>query len=1313
MTLSRSPRTLGEEFHLPATPGLRRRLALAVVALPFALLPAIACALFLAAPPAFAAFSNHQLSSTFGSETSTVTDPYPLSNPTDVAVDSSGGPSNGDVYVNDPGNLSVEKFDSSGELLSIWGAGVVATGPDKVPLNEQQAVTLGASVTGGTFTLGFESESTASIPHNATANEVKAALEALSSIGSGAVAVTGPTGGPWTVEFTGPLADTNVAELTVDSAELSGGSQTAEITTTIEGAAATNEQQAVTLGASVTGGTFTLGFESESTASIPHNATANEVKAALEALSSIGSGAVAVTGPTGGPWTVEFTGPLADTNVAELTVDSAELSGGSQTATTATNTQGASAYEVCTPSNGDACQPGTSSTAPGSFTSPAFLAVDDSPGGEGDVYVADKGDGTVSKFTPEGALVTGWGTNGQTNGSTVTNGPFGSIAGIAIDTAGVLYVMNRQERVFKFDQQGKFSGDFHTPDELEPSASGIAVDGAGNLYFVLAAGYPLVEKINPTGEDIGSVEDNPVASGLAVDPLTSEIYVDISGGEIDRYESCNPSGGAFANTCTPTESFGGGSLNGATGIAVDATSDEAVYVANTGSGDVAAFPRPVLPNVTLSSAFDITASGATLGAEMELAGGGPITECSFEYLTDSEFKSQGWKDARQAQCESSPPYGGPGPVQVAAKLSRLAPGTLYHYRILVSNADGIPNIAEGHTFTTDSRYQFSTDLGTPGSGDGQLEKPEAVAVDDATGDLYVADTGNRRIDQLSSSGAFIRAFGASVGGTGVNICTSACVKGASGSEPGQFEVPRFIAVDNSDGPSAGDVYVGDTGDHLVQKFDSEGHPITSWEDGGTREYPGGIAGIAIRSDGQLIVQSGSGSGIAVDEFGTIYPGSVAIDPATSFLYTDTGSEIERSTSLSYCNSLGGRCSVLPACRSTGAEDCPVTEFFGAGDLNEAAGLAFDPSNETILAANSGAGDIVVFAPLPLPKVVTGPIESPTPSSAVLTGTVDPSGTEVAECKFEYGETEEYGSTVSCETGSNQSIGDGTNPVTVHATVSSLQPSAAYHYRLVAVDSGGQGLPRYGSDRAFLAGPDLSPAVDVTSTSTVTSTTTTVNAQINPEFAPTSYRIEYGTSAAFGLKTAPSESIGRDGIDHAVSSELVGLTPGTTYYFRIVAINPTGPTDGPIKTFNTPSLPSISETSASSIGVTSVTLSARITPGFRSTTYAFQYGTTSLYGEKTSESVSIGSDNSPHTASTLLTGLLPGTTYHFSVSATNEIGFVEGSDQTFMTAPVVEGRIGPALSKCPKRFVRKHGRCVKKARLKRHRAQTTHKGGGET
>jgi len=109
-------------------------------------------------------------------------------------------------------------------------------------------------------------------------------------------------------------------------------------------AAATNEVQTVTITGSPTGGTFTLTWNSQTTAGIAYNATAATVQSALEALSNIAPGDVTVTGSAGGPYTITFGGAYLGDDVAQMTASGAGLTGGSSpSVSVATTTGGGSA----------------------------------------------------------------------------------------------------------------------------------------------------------------------------------------------------------------------------------------------------------------------------------------------------------------------------------------------------------------------------------------------------------------------------------------------------------------------------------------------------------------------------------------------------------------------------------------------------------------------------------------------------------------------------------------------------------------------------------------------------------------------------------------------------------------------------------------------------------------------------------------------------------------------------------------------------------------------------------------------------------
>ncbi len=91
-------------------------------------------------------------------------------------------------------------------------------------------------------------------------------------------------------------------------------------------------------------------------------------------------------------------------------------------------------------------------------------------------------------------------------------------------------------------------------------------------------------------------------------------------------------------------------------------------------------------------------------------------------------------------------------------------------------------------------YSFDLTWGTSGSGNGQFSYPYGVAVD-ASGNVYVADRGNNRIEKFDTNGNYLAQWG------------------TSGSGSGQFNQPFGVAVDSS-----GNVYVADTDNNRIEKF---------------------------------------------------------------------------------------------------------------------------------------------------------------------------------------------------------------------------------------------------------------------------------------------------------------------------------------------------------------------------------------------------------------------------------------------------------------------------------------------------------------
>ncbi len=251
-----------------------------------------------------------------------------------------------------------------------------------------------------------------------------------------------------------------------------------------------------------------------------------------------------------------------------------------------------------------------------------------------------------------------------------------------------------------------------------------------------------------------------------------------------------------------------------------------------------------------------------------------------------------------------------------------------------------------------------------------------------------------------------------------------------------------------------------------------------------------------------------------------------------------------------------------------------------------------------------------------------------------------------------------------------------------------------------------------------AAPLPLPTIDETSASAVTVSSAVLIARIKPGLSPLAYRFQYGTTASYGEQTYPGEMTGSAKIDHTASADISALTPATTYHFRVVATNFNGTTVGPDQTFTTIDLPKVEGASASGVTQTTATLNAEIDPALSPTTYLFEYGTGPSYGSSTLQGAPLGEDSLFHLASADISALTPATTYHFRAVATNAAGTTQEVDQTFTTAAAPEEKKvePPTCTKnavltdgaclCKHGYVKKHGKCVPKAKAKKH----NHRGG---
>jgi hypothetical protein len=292
---------------------------------------------------------------------------------------------------------------------------------------------------------------------------------------------------------------------------------------------------------------------------------------------------------------------------------------------------------------------------------------------------------------------------------------------------------------------------------------------------------------------------------------------------------------------------------------------------------------------------------------------------------------------------------------------------------------------------------------------------------------------------------------------------------------------------------------------------------------------------------------------------------------------------------------------------------------------------------------------------PAPLVITDKATGVTGSGATLNGRVDPSDCPTTY-RFQYGKTTAYGGTTV--------VGDaksGTSYIPVTAAITGLAAHTTYHFRITATNAGGT---THGSDRTFTTSCPLPLAV-TDPASSVGSTSARLHGRVNPQGCSTTYRFQYGPTTAYGSQTAlHSAGSGKSYVSEAAT--ITGLAPNATYHYRIIATNSGGMTGAQDGTFTTGCAAPLAVTDpASAVTGVGAILNGRVDPRGCSTTYRFQYGRTSSYGNATPVQ-SAGAGSGYATFSAPITGLAPHTTYHFRIIAADSAGTTHGKDMRFTT-----------------------------------------------
>ncbi|HEV7493046.1 hypothetical protein [Baekduia sp.] len=438
---------------------------------------------------------------------------------------------------------------------------------------------------------------------------------------------------------------------------------------------------------------------------------------------------------------------------------------------------------------------------------------------------------------------------------------------------------------------------------------------------------------------------------------------------------------------------------------------------------------------------------------------------------------------------------------------------------------------------------FLTGFGSSGSGAGQLSNPQDVAVDESTGDIYVADAGNFRIDKFSAIGNFILAFGRDVNQTtGGDICTAAsgdiCQAGTPGTGHGAFQAPTYVAVDNSGGASAGDVYVGDIGNDSTASADVNADIVSKFSPDGAH-----IAGSDIDGSASNIDNFG------ISSFGTTQVGimGMTIDPdgnlwvyANGSLYefTPTGQLVQHWHDL-----IGG--STLP--RGIVADRSHVYVITGDHRLNR---YTFNGLLEGLITRRPD-----------------GSLDSQRVALDPVTGElfVNRGGVQI----------EHYNASCSPNSDSNAAsaragcvasdiFGAG---VLANAAGLALDGSTSTLY---VADSAADQV------KVFVPPSPTAPLVTAQWASDAGSTSATLKAAINPMQNDATCQFQYTDDATFqsqgyiGAATLLCDpaDLGARFADQPAKVDLSGLAPGTIYHYRFLAHNVAGDDTGADRSFST-------------------------------------------------------------------------------------------------------------------------------------------------
>jgi hypothetical protein len=817
---------------------------------------------------------------------------------------------------------------------------------------------------------------------------------------------------------------------------------------------------------------------------------------------------------------------------------------------------------------------GSAGSGDGQFDGPSGVAVSEVEveGSKGDVYVVDKGNNRVERFGSTGVYL------GQFNGVEIDGVAAGKTApkalsepeGVAVDndlaspSAGDVYVVDQSGVVIdKFSATGEFlfqlkgfaspvfgvtvapSGDVWVAEEnkdvqelgngvdnaliasLTPAfgrAPGIAVDSEENLYLPRASRE--VAKFNKSGATIeGEVAGCECTTGLAVDPSNNDLYVD-RGSSVVQY---GPFGEPYREPLHVSGAHGPADILAGDGIAVDGSSHD-VYVADSAGNDVVVLAHgATAPAPKTDVAGSVRSGRARLNGDLNPEGAAGGVGFLFSYAEGSSCTGPG--SMATAFDNGGSNATGSGVVDESTTISGLKAETSYAYCLVSENAFG-PTYGPSETFTTAStEATFEPTV--------LSESVSGVTPFDAVLEARLSP------ENEVTSWHFEYSESAKVMGKTLEGATDV----GSGILLGSLKEQPAGPVDIGGGLKRATTYY-----YRVVASNASG------------ETAGPVQSFTTLAAKKPAIEAQSETAIGqttVTLAGTVNP-EYETASGCEFQYVSEETFLKEAGFGVAPSSVG--CNALPS----GGSGVDVTASVEGLAPNMTYYWRLVAKNGT----GSGEGAPEHFLTLPDPPgVKTGAASAIGAYTATIAGEVQP-GSEGANSEttywFQYSTDMSYSQQIPLQPG-NAGQGKPGVKIKESAELAGLEPDSTYHYRIVASNdnassSGGAPQVVYGEGETFttLATP---PIFGETSVSGVTQSTVTITGSLNAQGLPTRYELRVGTESG-ALRFGASGHTSVAGVE-ALALEVRSLTPGTVYYYQLLATSPDGTVQSGEGSFTTP------------------------------------------------------------------------------------------------------------------------------------------------